>query len=79
MPLPKPNKGESEKDYISRAIAFQKREKPDIPNAQAAAIAHDAWRKAKGIKKMTVEEFFRVLHEENYITADWEDIGDGNE
>lgn len=51
MPLPKPAKGEKERDYISRCISFVKHEDPKTPTDQAVAMCYTTWRKAKGIKR----------------------------
>ena len=51
MPIPKPRKGEKQKDYISRAIKFIMSEDPKTPQKQAIAIAYSTWRTSKGIKK----------------------------
>ena len=45
MPIPKPNRGESQDDYISRCISFAAGE--GTPGNQAAAICHDTWRRSK--------------------------------
>ena len=68
MPIPKPNKGESQKNYISRAIAFQKKETPSMSTSQAAAIAHDIWNKEKGLSmsdSQIIEEIKKTLREMN--------------
>ena len=47
MPLPKPNKGESQNDFMSRCISFVKHEDPKRPNDQAVAMCGATWRKSK--------------------------------
>jgi hypothetical protein len=44
MPLPRPNKGEQQSDFVSRCIGFVKGEGPDTPNEQAAAMCYQKWR-----------------------------------
>lgn len=49
MPLPKPNKGEERNKFISRCISFAVDD--GMPQDQAVAACHTAWRKAKGISE----------------------------
>ena len=41
MPIPKPNKGEKKKDYVSRCIASEI--SAGVEQSQAAAICHSQW------------------------------------
>jgi hypothetical protein len=53
MPVPKPNKDESERDYISRCEKFMHEENERKPvgekrsNEQMTAICFSTWRKGK--------------------------------
>ncbi len=53
MPVPKPEAGESERDYISRCEKFMHEENESKPeaekrsNEQMSAICYSTWRKNK--------------------------------
>jgi len=47
MPIPKPNKDEKQKEYISRCMAFLLRENRKMKKEQVAAICYDSFRKKK--------------------------------
>lgn len=51
MPLPTPQKGEEQNDFISRCIRFVKKEDPQTPNNQATAMCFTQWRKNKEMSK----------------------------
>ena len=59
MKIPTPNKGESQKDFISRCIPYVIREGTTDDQKQATAICYSIWRKAKGVKNEMNSE--RVL------------------
>jgi hypothetical protein len=50
MPIPKPRKNETEKDFISRCMGNEvmNREYPD--NKQRSAVCYSSWRKEHGKK-----------------------------
>jgi len=51
MPIPKPKKGEKEKDYIDRCMSALKDSEPNKPQKQRLAMCYRTWRKAKGQKE----------------------------
>jgi len=51
MPVPKPNEGEKQQDYISRCIKFEMDEGKITDNKQAAAICYSTWREDKNAGK----------------------------
>jgi len=59
MPLPTPNTGETEDDFISRCIKFVMDEGTISDNKQVAAICYSQWRKHKGRIVRTV---FRTMN-----------------
>lgn len=50
MPLPKPNEGEAQKDFISRCVAAESHASPDMDNKQVVAMCYTQWRNAKAGK-----------------------------
>ena len=44
MPIPKPKKGEKQKDFISRCIEFETKAAPGRDKEQVAAMCYQAWR-----------------------------------
>lgn len=57
--MPKPNKGESEKDFIGRCVGVVLGEGTTKDSSQAAAICHSIWRKhqqSKGVLEIIAEE-----------------------
>lgn len=51
MPVPKPRKGESRSDYVSRFMANEAMRKEFPKQAQRSAVAHSTWRRSKKKKK----------------------------
>lgn len=56
MPLPKPNKGESQQAFVSRCISFETKASPGRDTKQIQAMCYSAYREAKG-KKLSEEDF----------------------
>jgi hypothetical protein len=48
MPVPKPHKGESQDDFISRCMSKLADTDPDRPNEQRLAMCFSAWREEHG-------------------------------
>jgi len=46
LPLPTPKKGESRNDYVSRCIAFEKKESPNRPHDQVLAMCEQNYTKS---------------------------------
>jgi hypothetical protein len=63
MPIPKPNKGESKDNYISRFMSSEimKKEYPD--EKQRLAIAYSEWRKHQESNKEMILEYFVPIAE----------------
>lgn len=55
MPLPTPNSGESQGDFISRCISFEE-DASDRPYEQIQAMCFTQWRRAKGTKASEGED-----------------------
>ena len=53
--MPKPNKGESEKDFVSRCIPYLKKEEPGISTDHAVAKCHGIYRQAHEMLEATYE------------------------
>lgn len=45
--MPKPQRGESLRDYVGRAIPIIKQEHPEWPQKQAVAVAYSMYREKK--------------------------------
>ena len=45
--MPKPNKGETQKDFIARCIPYLKKEEPGIETDQAVAKCYGIWKESK--------------------------------
>lgn len=56
MPVPKPNAGESQKDFISRCASALADTDPERPNEQRIAMCYSSYRRAKGTKASEGEE-----------------------
>lgn len=56
MPIPKPRKGESSKEFISRCVSSLHDTDPNRPNKQIVAICFSTYRKAKGISETHIKE-----------------------
>ena len=54
MPLPKPNKGESKNDFVSRCIGFVKGEDSSIPNDQASTMCFTQWKNKEMSKNFVI-------------------------
>ena len=60
MPLPNPKKGEDKSSFVSRCIAFVKRENSKIPNDQASAMCYSKWDSSKKETKSSDDADFIV-------------------
>jgi len=64
LPVPKPNEGESEDEFISRCISTLTEEDPDRPKDQIAAMCYDSWRdnskNAKSLYDKLVGRFGKI-------------------
>ena len=62
MPIPKPSKGQTEKDYISECVSFLVGEGKD--KEQAAAICYDNWNESKmeKAKVITIDSKFEKTY-----------------
>ena len=49
MPVPKPNPGEQQDDFISRCVSWLADDSPDMPNKQRVAICFSQWREKEQI------------------------------
>jgi hypothetical protein len=58
MPVPKPKKGEKEKDFISRCIPVLMDEGRE--QKQSIAICYSTWRKEKGIPE-PIKEWTEII------------------
>jgi hypothetical protein len=56
MPLPTPNKGEQQQDFVSRCISFETKASPDRDPKQVQAMCFAQWRRAKA-GKLSEEDF----------------------
>jgi len=61
MPLPTPNKGEKQQDFVSRCISFETKASPDREAAQVQAMCYAQWRRAKA-GKLSEEDFNTLEH-----------------
>ena len=61
MPVPKPRKGETQKEYIPRCISFLEHE-GGRGHEQIQAICFDTWRESKGIKRRAGYVFNAAIH-----------------
>jgi len=66
MPLPMPNKGESEKEFIARFMEFEAKEgklnlKDEGDKKQALAIAYSQWEKKT--ESVEIKTFSQILTE----------------
>ena len=55
MPIPVPNPGESERNFISRCIRELKKIDPERPIAQVTAICYRSWDTTQEEKKASPE------------------------
>lgn len=78
MPIPKPKKGERQKDYISRCIKFQYDEKDNgkKDKKQIAAICYSTWRDNKGTNENVQTMINNYLNEDGMTTSDIKDTMD---
>ena len=53
MPIPKPEPGESEQDYIARCMSWHHHNEPDLPQDQMAARCYSTWRSNEQIAPAT--------------------------
>lgn len=65
MPIPKPNKDEKEKDYLSRCMGNPTMNKEYPENEQRMAVCGTTWREAKGIKA-SVDDLFLIGQDKYY-------------
>ena len=70
MPVPTPNKGESQNDFISRCISNLKRIDTKRPDKQIAAICYSAWRK----ENFVGDDMENDENEDDYETEDTENF-----
>lgn len=56
MPLPNPNKGEQQGDFIGRCISQLSHKNEGESSAQRSAICYSQWRKSKSSIKLSAEE-----------------------
>ena len=66
MPVPSPNKGEVQADFISRCMRFLMGEDPKRDKKQALAIAYSQWRTKEDLNNVQLpnfhSDFRRILH-----------------
>ena len=66
MPVPSPNKGEVQADFISRCMSFLMGEDPKRDKKQALAIAYSQWRTKEDLNNVQLpnfhSDFRRILH-----------------
>jgi hypothetical protein len=55
VPIPKPNSGESQSDFISRCAKFLAESEPGRDQKQRVAICYSTYRRAEGVKATEVE------------------------
>lgn len=68
MPIPTPNSGESQNDFMGRCMSAMKKEFPD--QKQRTAVCFSKWRKKKG-ECFSTDRF-------DFVNAnDWVDFGNG--
>lgn len=60
MPIPSPQKGESEQDFMGRCISFVKGEDTKRPNDQIVAICGTKWRGKEKQEKMLFEYYVPI-------------------
>jgi len=71
MPIPSPNSGESQSNYVSRCIGFLVDE--GTPGDQAAAICYDKWRSK--MQKIVDEDPARVQTDRKLGSPDYSQTG----
>ena len=79
MPLPAPNSGESEKDFVSRCMGAEGMNSEYPKQDQRAAVCYSQWRKAHGEKKGLEVSFngmmqLRKLDEHDRIIAGYASV-----
>jgi hypothetical protein len=62
MPIPKPNSGESESEFMSRCVSFLVNEGTD--NEQAVAICSNEWNNKKSMKAAKLNKIKALFNNE---------------
>lgn len=74
MPLPKPRPGESQNNFVSRCISFEKNASPDTPDDQISAMCYDAFRtRGESVDKPTKPGTYRAVESVSFEDAKFDD------
>lgn len=78
MPIPKPRKGEKQKDFVSRCVKFVKKENPTMDDKQASAICFTAFKESKKQSSQESKDWrylnFSVPIEQSSVDGDKKDF-----
>ena len=70
MPIPKPNKGEKEPDFISRCMGNNTMKKDYPDQKQRLAVCYSSWRQKKGEKMEDKKEDVKRDEDGHIIVAE---------
>jgi len=68
MPIPKPNPGEKESDFVGRCISALKKADPERDDKQIQAMCYGSWREAK---KLSEPETYDINDKELVAVGTW--------